>query len=118
MIKIAYLSVALLVLAGCGRDRVDKVQLVDSNNKAVDPTMVNRAGAVVAKGTDTIPILKLPQSSQLMQVIDPETAEKMGFNRQTIYVVKKTDGSQRVVYMNYNGDPYGWLYLMYIDQAY
>lgn len=60
MTKILCLSVALLVLAGCGKDRVDKVQLV-TEEKKVEPVVANqsRSGRV----------LKLPKGTEFVQEI-------------------------------------------------
>jgi hypothetical protein len=145
MTKIVYILVALLVLAGCGQNRVDKVQLVDSNNKVVDPIVVSQSSsgpnspnivrgdgkAVVTYvpgaggfmglrgGTNTV---NLPPGQRFMYIIPKSQTKEFDFGRPDLdmYVTRDLDGHvtspSRYTVWQAGTSPHSWEAVLYIKE--
>ena len=146
MTKIVYILVALLVLAGCGQNRVDKVQLVDSNNKAVDPIVVSQsssgpnspnivrnggkatityvpgAGGAIAVGDNLTPTINLPANQRLMYVISKAQAKDLGYGdgSENLIVTRERDGhvtsTTKYTVWKSGRTPHSWEAVLYINE--
>jgi len=138
MLKIFCLFVAFLVLASCGKDRVDKVQLV-TEEKKVEPTVVNQsssgpnspnivrnggkatvtyAGGTISVGDDLTPTVNLPAGQQFMYIISKTQAKELGYGdgSENLFVTKGVGRTHPNVYTVWKSGrtPQSWEAVRYI----
>jgi hypothetical protein len=108
MTKIFCLIAALLVSAGCGKDRVDRVQIVNPEKKA-ESVVIN-----------LIPTINLPAGQMFMYIIPKNQAKELGYGdgSENLFVTKDTQGiipCTSTVWKS-GRTPHSWEAVLYINE--
>lgn len=137
MLKIFCLLVALIVSTGCGKDRVDKVQVVQGEKEQAptaviqsssgpnSPNIVKQGGKVTVTyapggpdiGDDLTPMVNLPSGQRFLYVIPKNQAKELGYGNgsENLYVTRGQSSSGITIWKS-GHTPQSWEAVLYIKE--